>query len=147
MTKTEKAVELFKQGFNCSQAVLSAYAKDFGLDEKLLLKIATPFGGGMGRLGRTCGAVTGAFMVLGLKYGRATLEDEQAKETTYKMVQEFTEQFEALHGSIECRELLGYDLKDPADVKIIKEKNLLSTICSNLVNDAMLILEKMIEDK
>jgi len=67
--KLEQAVNIFKEGSNCSQAVISVYAEDFGLSRKMALKIAQVFGAGMGQMAQTCGAVTGAFMVLGLKYG------------------------------------------------------------------------------
>ena len=81
--KTEEAVKRFKKGFNCSQAVFSSYSEQFGLDGDVACKVATGFGGGM-RMAGTCGAVTGAFMVLGLKYGNSPEKDKKAKENTYK---------------------------------------------------------------
>ena len=71
MTNVEDALSLFKNGFRCSQAILSTYGLQFGLDQELALKLASPFGGGMGSLGNTCGAVTGAILVIGLKYGNS----------------------------------------------------------------------------
>ena len=79
-TKPEQAVNNFREGSNCSQAVISVYAEQLGLSRKTALKIAQGFGGGMGRMTKTCGAVTGAFMVLGLKYGNADIHDKEAKE-------------------------------------------------------------------
>ena len=112
MNRVEKAVLLFRAGHACSQAILTAYGPTLGLDETLALKIACPFGGGMARMGGTCGAVTGAFMVIGLKHGRVSATDEQAKEKTYEIVREFVERFTSRNGSMVCRELLGYDLRD-----------------------------------
>ena len=76
MSRVEQAVSCFQGGFNCSQAVLSTYAQDFGLDREAALKLAAGFGGGMGRMAGTCGAVTGAFMVLGLKHGPTEAGDQ-----------------------------------------------------------------------
>ena len=78
----DKAVACFKEGFNCSQAVLSSFDDDFGLDKDMALKLAAGFGGGMGRMAQTCGAVTGAYMVIGLKHGAITGQDKAAKEHT-----------------------------------------------------------------
>ncbi len=107
MSITEQAVTCFEGGFNCAQAVLSAYAPEFGLEPTMALKVAGAFGGGMGRLAQTCGAVTGAFMVIGLKYGKASADDdeEQTKEKAYGLVQELAARFAARHGSIACFEI------------------------------------------
>ena len=106
MSHVERAVRRFAEGFNCSQAIVSAYAEQFGLDEETALKIAAGFGGGMGRLGRTCGAVTGAFMVLGLRYGRSS-PDQAAKERVYAHIQEFADRFNARNASLTCKGPVG----------------------------------------
>ncbi|UCD85357.1 MAG: C_GCAxxG_C_C family protein, partial [Deltaproteobacteria bacterium] len=80
MSKVKSAVSCFKEGFSCSQVLLSTYGTDFGLDRETALKVAGAFGGGMGRMGEVCGAVTGAFMVIGLKHGMVKGEDNKAKE-------------------------------------------------------------------
>src|SRR4030066_960128 len=108
MSDVEKAGACFNEGFMCSQAVLSAYAEQFGLDHEAALRVSAAFGGGMGRMGETCGAVTGAFMVIGLKYGRTAVQDPQSHEKTTRLVKEFVDRFKAIHGSIVCRELLGW---------------------------------------
>jgi C_GCAxxG_C_C family probable redox protein len=110
--QVETAVEKFNMGLNCSQAVLSSYCEQLGLDCQTGIKIATGFGGGM-RMGETCGAVTGAFMVLSLKYGNTAIEDTQAKEKTYEKIIEFTKRFRSRVGSATCRELLGCDISTP----------------------------------
>ena len=143
MNKVEHAVSCYREGFNCSQAVLSSYSKLFGLKHELALKVAQAFGGGMARMGQTCGAVTGAFMVIGLKYGKIKAEDEQAKESTYENVREFVKRFESLNGSIACRELLGYDISTPEGIKSAEEKNLFDNLCPEFVQNAISILEKL----
>jgi C_GCAxxG_C_C family probable redox protein len=144
MNKPDQAVECFKQTFNCSQAVFSTYATEFGIDMETALKIAGAFGGGMARMGETCGAVTGAFMVIGLKYGKARAEDEPAKEKTYQVVGEFVGKFKSRNGSITCRELTGCDMNSPEGLQAFKEKNLLKTHCTKFVRDASEIVEELI---
>jgi C_GCAxxG_C_C family probable redox protein len=139
--KKEKAIETFRNDFNCSQAVLSSFAPGLNLDKDTALKIACGFGGGMGKMQNTCGAVTGAIMVLGLKYGKSSKDDESAKEKTYDLVIRFTGEFKRMNNTINCRELLGYDLNNEDDLKIIEEKNLFGTICEKCVGDAVTILE------
>lgn len=141
--KPEQAVNIFKEGSNCSQAVISVYAEDFGLSRENALKIAHGFGGGMGRMTHTCGAVTGAFMVLGLKYGNADIHDKEARERIYGLVREFARRFENRNGSIVCRELLGCDISKPAGAAAAKENGLFTSVCPKMVGDAVEILEEM----
>ncbi len=96
----------------------------------------------MGRMGETCGAVTGAFMVIGLKYGRIAVQDTQSQENTNKLVKEFVDKFKVLNGSIVCRELLGCDLSTSQGRKTFVEKKLRDTVCPKLVRDAAEILEQ-----
>jgi C_GCAxxG_C_C family probable redox protein len=103
----EKAQELFRSGCNCSQSVLCAVCGELGFDTDTALKIAQPFGGGMGRMREVCGAVSGMFMALGLASGSADTSDKTAKDETYKQVQQFAELYRTKNGSIICRELLG----------------------------------------
>jgi C_GCAxxG_C_C family probable redox protein len=146
MNRIENAESCFKQGFSCSQAILSTFGEQFGLDREVALKLAAGFGGGMGRMAGTCGAVTGGFMVLGLKYGATSAEDRQAKELTYEKVREFAARFSERYGSSECRELLGYDINSPVEYQIVKDKELISTLCPNYVRDAAEILQEMLRD-
>jgi C_GCAxxG_C_C family probable redox protein len=144
MNKPDEAVGCFKQTFSCSQAVFSVYALEFGIDKETALKIAGAFGGGMARMGETCGAVTGAFMAIGLKYGKTKAEDEAAKEKTYQIVKEFVEKFKSQNGSIICRELTGCDMSSPEGLRAFKEKNIFKTHCTKFVRNAAEILEKLI---
>ncbi|MDD2890692.1 MAG: C-GCAxxG-C-C family protein [bacterium] len=146
MKNSDKAALSFKKGFNCAQSVLSAFSDEFGLDKKTSLKISCAFGGGMGRMQETCGAVTAAFMVIGLKYGRYTLEDKDSKELTYKLARDFAKEFKKLHKSISCRELLGCDITTKKGLEKANEKNAFSK-CDKFVKDAGEILEKMLKKK
>ena len=110
----EKAKSLFESGYNCCQAVLCAYSDELGLDEKTAIKIASSFGGGMGRMREVCGAVSGMFMVSGLRDGYTDIDGEkahQAKMAHYERIQELAKKFISENGSIICRELLGLDPK------------------------------------
>jgi len=142
-SEPEQAVNVFKGGSNCSQAVISVYAEDFGLSRENALKISSGFGGGMGRMAKTCGAVTGAFMVLGLKYGNVDILDKGAREGIYGLVREFARRFENRNGSIVCRELLDCDINEPEGALAAKEKGLFTSVCPKMVGDATEILEKM----
>jgi C_GCAxxG_C_C family probable redox protein len=115
-----------------------------GLDEQTAFRVACGFGGGCARLGLTCGAVTGAYMVIGLKYGKAKADDNDAKEKTYAFVQEFSKQFIERNKSLNCTELLGCDLGTPEGRTKAKEQNLIVTICEKLVRDAAEILEEIL---
>lgn len=145
MNQSERAAACFKEGFNCSQAVFSTYAPQLGLERETALRIGGPFGGGMGRLGEVCGAVTGALMVLGLRYGCVDAQNTEGKEEAYRLVRELADQFKARHGAILCRELLGCDISTPEGRSLAKEKGLFANLCPQLVRDAAEIVEQMLE--
>ena len=132
-------------GFNCSQAVLSAFSQQLDLPVETALRIAAPFGAGIGRMGRNCGAVSGAFMVIGLKYGHVSSGDQTSKEKAYQVARKFAERFQARLGSLECRELLGYDLSKPEELQLIREMGLFQTRCPELVRASAEILADLIE--
>ena len=146
MTKKEKAIHYFTNHFNCSQSVFTAFAPDFGISANESLKIACAFGGGMGRQQLTCGAVTGALMALGLKYGKGLHDDESKKQETYEKCVAFMNEFIDENGSVNCKELLdGLDMKDPDDYKIIQERSLFEKHCEKYVADAAAITEKLMK--
>ena len=142
--RMESAIFCFKEGFSCSQAVLCAYSDLFNLDRTTALKLSQPFGGGIAHQGGICGAVSGAFMVLGLKYGRTQAEDLEAREKTYEKVLEFIERFTASNGSTVCRELLGYDLSTSEGFQQAVDAGLFDTLCPKLIQSSMEILEKIL---
>ena len=144
MSEVEKAVACFNEGFMCSQAVLTAYSAEFGVDRQTSLKVSAAFGGGMGRLGEVCGAVTGAFMVIGLKYGRTEVKDAKAHEKATRLVQEFAQRFKSKNGSIICRDLLGCDLNTKEGQQAFVDRNLRGTLCTKYVRDAAEIVGQLI---
>ena len=145
MSKSEQAVETFLSGFNCAQTVLSTFSEELGMDKDQALKVSCGFGGGMGKLQETCGAVTGAIMVLGLKHGIAEI-DPEIKEANYQRVKDFTTKFEEIHGSIKCMDLVKTDLNTPEGSAYFKENNIMTEVCAKCVGDAVKIVEEMIEE-
>ncbi|MEG1656088.1 MAG: C-GCAxxG-C-C family protein [Christensenellaceae bacterium] len=109
--RPQNAKENFEKGYNCTQAVVLAYAKEMGLDDETVLKIASSFGGGMGKLREVCGAVSGMFMVAGMLKGYTDITDPEAKKLHYQLIRKMGEKFKNENGSIVCKELLG--LKKP----------------------------------
>ena len=145
MSADEAALALHERGANCAQAVLGAFSQKLGLEGESAMRVATGFGGGMGRLAGTCGAVTGAFMALGLARGMRKPEEAEAKETTYGLVREFARRFTERSGALACRDLLGEDIGTPQGLKAAREKKLFSTRCAGYIRDAVGIVEDMLK--
>ena len=145
MTKAEEAVQLFKKNFNCAQSVFSTFSPELGLEREIAWRIATPFGGGLSHLCEVCGAVSGALMVIGLKYGMAKDGDLQAKERSYALSQEFSMRFTAKHESINCQKLIGYDLDNPTEYEAAKKEGVFDNVCTKFVRDAVEILEDILK--
>lgn len=145
MTASDDAVACFSQGFSCSQAMLSSFSQRFGMDRDTALKIAGPFGGGIAGTGNICGALTGAIMVIGLRYGRIDPEDQIVKEQCYAAVHSLLEEFGNRHGSVTCCGLLGHDVSTPEGKEQVKELGLGETLCPGFVREAADILESLIE--
>jgi len=147
-TKAEKAQALFKGGCNCAQAVLLTFADELNMDENTILKLASSFGGGMGRLREVCGAVSGMFMAAGILWGNADPNNHRAKSEHYRRIQKLARQFKKIHGSIICRDLLGLTLKqdNPAPEKRTADYYRRRP-CVQLVGDAAQLLEEMIRQE
>ncbi len=143
-SRVELAVSGFEKDFNCCQAVLSTYGPRFGLERELALRLASGLGGGIGYQGDTCGAVTSALMVIGLKHGGAVAGDEESQEQTFSLISRFLEGFKARHGSILCRELLDYDISTPEGLQAARDKGLFEKRCPNYVRASAEILEKLL---
>ena len=143
MTRPERALDLFARQFNCAQAVFAACGPDEWLDEARCLMLAGPFGGGIGRLGETCGAVIGALLVLGLRYGGPTVSDPSARAKLYERVREFVTRFKARNHSLVCRDLLGCDISTPEGWQQMQERRLHQTVCPSFVRGAVELLEEM----
>ena len=105
-SRVSSANTFFEQGYNCSQAVFMAYSDIYGIDTETAAKLATSFGGGMGRLREVCGAVSGMFLVLGLHYPFIDTKNKIAKNTNYKAVQRTANEFKSVMGSYICADLL-----------------------------------------
>lgn len=144
MSKVEVAASCFEEGFLCSQAILSTYCEESGLDRDMALKISAALGGGMARMGGVCGAVSGAFLVISLKYGHVKADDHQGKDKTYSLVREFVDKFKSRNGSFICKDLLGCDINTPDGLEQAREKNLFSTVCPKFVRDAAEIVEQLL---
>lgn len=117
--RAQRAIELFKQGFNCSQSVFAACADLYGIqDEQLALRLSASFGGGIGRMRLVCGAANGMFMLAGLHNGSATPHDNDGKMGNYAFVQQLAGEFKAKYGSLICAELLGLAPKGQCAAKM-----------------------------
>lgn len=146
MTHPEKAEKLFRNGYNCSQAVLLAFSDKTGLDDKTAAKISSSFGGGLGRMREVCGAVSGASMVLGLVYGYDNPEDYESKKNHYHLIQKFAQRFKEKNSSIICRELLtGVKVKQGKEPEERSESYYKKRPCPELVRIAAEILDEMLK--
>ena len=146
MTRREAAVSNFKQGYNCAQSLVLAFADILPVDREQLSKLASSFGGGMGRLREVCGAVSGMFMAAGLLYGYDGPETGQVKAEHYARIQELAAGFEKKHGSIVCRDLLGLNIRHDVSVPEARtDEYYRKRPCAELVGDAAEILEEYIK--
>ena len=141
--RVEKAIGLFKEGFSCSQAVLAAYSKQFGLEQETAMKLSAGFGGGM-KMAGTYGALTGGFMVIGLKHGHSEAEDKEGKKRLGALIKDFTARFKKRAGSLTCRELMNCDISTQEGLQLANETNLFSVVCPKAVRAAAGILEEML---
>jgi C_GCAxxG_C_C family probable redox protein len=144
MTKSEDALASFRKGITCSSAVFSSYSEELGLDPETAKKISCGFGAGISKTGNICGAVSGAIMVISLKYGKTKEGDEAATEKTRALVRKFILEFTERHGSVNCTELLGYNLSNPEEYEKARDCRMFVTKCPELVGDAAAILEKIL---
>lgn len=144
-TNSEIADAKFMEGYNCAQSVLFSFCNELGLDNDTALKLSCGFGGGMGRMGEVCGAVSGGILVLGLKFGRGKNEDRAATDFAYSKIREFMSRFSARHGSCRCRDLLGgCDLTTPEGQAYFKENECFNLICRPCVRDAAMMVQDII---
>lgn len=146
MNHIEKANEIFEQKYHCSQAVLAAFASELGITEAQALRLGGCFGGGM-RKGEVCGAVTGALMALGLKYGQCEVEDLESRYKTNDVTDKMLERFKNENGSYICKELLGCDLSTQEGIEQAIEKKLFTEFCPKMVASATQIAEELMKDE
>src|SRR4030066_1729494 len=144
MNRSEKAVSYFNKGFNCAQSVFTTFSDISGVDEDLPRSVASGFGGGFGRLQETCGAVTGAIMVIGYRFFKGNQWSPELKEIIYKKTREFVEKFKQRNDTIKCLDLIGVNLNTEEGNRIANEKKLFSVKCERYIKDACEILEEII---
>jgi C_GCAxxG_C_C family probable redox protein len=144
MTKAEEAVTLLQQGFGCAQVVFSVFAPDFGIDRDTALRISQGFSAGMSRTDNICGALSGAIMVIGLRYGSPRADDIEAKNKTFTAVAELLQKFKKLHDSVDCTDLLGYNLSDQQQLAEAMKNKVMPARCPGFIRDAVAILEAMV---
>lgn len=135
------AVSCFRQGYSCSQAMVVAYGGKLGIENDLTIKTASVFGRGMG-VGGMCGAVTGALMLIGAKYGSTTPGDIQSAEKAVGTAGDFINEFISIHKTVNCRELINCDVNTPEGLKYALDSGIIENLCSKFVQDAAVILEK-----
>jgi len=140
---TKDAIERFRSGYNCSQSVLSSMAGKIDSDVTVLEKVASGFGGGMGHMQGTCGAVTGSFMVISLHCGNKYLDNSERTEEAYKLIKKFNSEFIKLHGTTNCMELIGYELDSPEEHDRAVENNVFERICEKCITDSIDILHEL----
>ena len=146
MAKSDEASRMMCDGFSCSQSVVATFAERFGIDRETALRIGMGFGGGIGRQGDTCGALTGGVVVLGLANVPGSTDNKVAKEETYQRVVELTERFEQRFGARACRDLLGHDLSKPAEYAQAKAENLFRNRCPHFVAGVAELLEAILDE-
>ncbi|HPA64473.1 MAG TPA: C-GCAxxG-C-C family protein [Spirochaetota bacterium] len=142
-TYIKKALDYFDSGYACSQSVLLAFSSEYGLDEEIAKKISSTFGGGMGRLRQKCGALTGAFMVLGLEFGNTEPLDMETKLSAYAKVRELDKKADEIYGTTQCAEILKKYVKSTDDVKKRKHHQI---ICRKVVGDAVDLVFEFIKN-
>lgn len=140
--RVTEALELFTSGYHCSQAVLAVFSEDLGLLRETALKIACPFGGGLGGYGRTCGALTGAMMVIGLKYGTTKATDLEGKKISREKTRELIETFEKKHGTSLCNELVGFNRSNLNGAELMEKRMHFYGICPKFIEMVVSYLEE-----
>ncbi len=142
----ERAMKNFDSGYTCCQSVLSAFCTEFGLNERLALKLGEGMCGGVANRGHVCGAVSGGVMAIGLAFGRDDLDDLDAKAKTIALARRFQDKFAHERGSVVCREILKVDLSSEEGAKAAREKNLFTTVCRDKVLLACNIVDELLCD-
>ncbi len=142
--KAEFARTCFKSNSNCAQSVISAFVDDLKLPGETMMQLASGFGAGMGGMQKTCGAVTGAFMVLGLHNGSLYPDNHSRKEKTAEMIRDFSQRFSGKHGSLECRSLLNIDISTEPGYQYATDNKLFEKVCEHCVTHAVSIIEELI---
>lgn len=142
----EKAIHSFNNGMNCSQSIVTTYADHLKFDSDMALSVSAGFGGGIGNMQKTCGAVTGAFMVLGIYNSKLHANNSDAVNATNEMVKRFTHYFDALHGSLDCKSILNCNLSTVEGERQFQDQDLKKNICSKCISDSIKLIELLINE-
>ena len=147
--RVDKAVAYFKQGYNCSQAVVAAFADLYGFTEEQAFRMAASFGGGIGRMRETCGAACGMFLLAGLETGSIDASDREGKSANYALVQQLAEEFRKRNGSINCGELLGLKPRQPitSNAEERTDTYYAKRPCAKMVEEAASIWAEYLEER
>ncbi|MDO4181555.1 MAG: C-GCAxxG-C-C family protein [Bacteroidales bacterium] len=147
--RINKAVELFKEGFNCSQSVVAAFADRYGLTREQALRMSASFGGGIGRMRETCGAACGMFLLAGLETGATDGKDREGKAANYALVQQLAEEFKKRNGALRCADLLGLSRKAPvvSTPEARTEQYYAKRPCAKIVEEAARIWAESLENR
>jgi C_GCAxxG_C_C family probable redox protein len=144
-SRSDQAVERFTRGWNCAQAAFTVFAGDLGFDEKTAARLAAGFGGGLGREGEACGAVTGAIMALSLRHAGSQPEVAAERQKAYDMAQAVVREFRARFGSAVCRDLIGCALNTPEGLRKAREQKRFQNVCPRYLRAAVELAEKLME--
>jgi C_GCAxxG_C_C family probable redox protein len=146
MDRPETAAEYKRKGFNCAQSIVKAYSAELGVDEQAAVKMASSLGAGIGYNGEVCGALSGAALVIGARYGNTDPADTAGREKAYGKVNELLEKFQREHHTVLCRELISINLKIPEELKRARETGVFQNQCPMFVLSAGKILEEILTD-
>ncbi|MBN1599657.1 MAG: C_GCAxxG_C_C family protein [Bacteroidales bacterium] len=146
MKKSEYAVQEFIGGLNCAQSILSSFSDELGLDRTTAIKLTSGFGAGLNYAGKTCGAVTAAYLVLGLKYAKKEIT-AVSKDTLRNKIDEFNNEFKKEFGTIDCKGLLEADVSNPEELEKLRADNTFKTVCPRFVEKSALILDKLLSNR
>lgn len=147
MDKSQKAAGYMKTGYNCSKAIVKTYAEDVGINEEEIVKIASVLGGGIGRTGHVCGAVSGAALIIGAKFGSTDNTKLESKDKAYQKGRELLERFAAENKSILCSEIIGYDINSKEGLMQARQAGVFAQKCPRFVASAARILEAIISEE
>ena len=143
-TGAKTALGLFNKKFNCAQAVLESHSAEYGLDSAMSRKIAGAFGGGMGYCGEVCGVVSGALMLIGLKYGQFEEGDDGSRVNTYSHAKDFVNKFKIEFGSVRCTDLIKYDLSVEEELLKARESGVFRKVCPRLIKRSVELVEEIL---
>jgi C_GCAxxG_C_C family probable redox protein len=145
MDRAEQAAEFMRSGYNCAQSILKAYAQEAGLTrEEDAILMASALGGGIGRTGYVCGALSGAALILGRRFGYKDPADTAGRDRVYTLVARLVDKFKTEHGTVMCSDLLGFDIRNAAKLKEARESGVFQQRCPVFVRSAGGLLEEIL---